>query len=404
MSASILETLTRSLGPSVLARAGELYGESGSAINKGLTAAVAAVMAPLVTRAADPQFTRDLFNIVRDAPAEVALLDEPDKVFTRAIPAVEEAGPFARLRSLLFGKNTQNISSAIASAAGIKSTTASSLLALALPTVLGYLSRLVRRENLDPVAFGRRLAAERAPLAAMLPASLSSLLSAGTGLVDDAARVGGKAAAGWETADRAATAVAAPVKSTGTWIAAAIFGLLALGALYALFARTDRGIDRGATPGAIGTTGYLSRALPDGTSLRFPAASTETRLLEFIESARPVDRDSWFEFDRINFETDSANLRADSREQLSNIAAIIKAYPPVRVKIGGYTDNSGDPGANLRLSQARAESVMAELRNQGVGSDRIEAEGYGDQHPIADNATTDGRAKNRRVAVRVTAR
>jgi K(+)-stimulated pyrophosphate-energized sodium pump len=74
------------------------------------------------------------------------------------------------------------------------------------------------------------------------------------------------------------------------------------------------------------------------------------------------------------------------------------------VKIGGYTDNSGDPAANLRLSQARADSVMNELRTMGVGGDRLEAEGYGDQHPIADNATADGRAKNRRVAVRVTAR
>ena len=76
----------------------------------------------------------------------------------------------------------------------------------------------------------------------------------------------------------------------------------------------------------------------------------------------------------------------------------------MRLKIGGYTDNSGDAAANLRLSQARAETVMNELVTMGVARSRIEAEGYGDQHPIADNATQEGRARNRRVALRATAR
>ena len=124
-------------------------------------------------------------------------------------------------------------------------------------------------------------------------------------------------------------------------------------------------------------------------------------------SSRPTRRSTarrGYEFDRITFQTDAATLRPQSREQLSNIAAILKAYPPVRLKIGGYTDNSGDAAANLRLSQARAETVMTELANMGVARSRLEAEGYGAQHPIADNATQEGRAKNRRVALSATAR
>ena len=144
--------------------------------------------------------------------------------------------------------------------------------------------------------------------------------------------------------------------------------------------------------------------LPDGTSLRFPAESTEANLLAFVETNAPVERETWYAFDRITFETDSATLRPQSREQLANVAAILKAYPPVRIKIGGYTDNSGDATANLRLSQARAESVMNELRDMGVTTSRLEAEGYGDRHPVADNATAEGRARNRRVALRVTER
>ena len=123
-----------------------------------------------------------------------------------------------------------------------------------------------------------------------------------------------------------------------------------------------------------------------------------------IEANTPIDRETWYELDRITFETDSATLRPQSREQLANIAAILKAYPSVRVKIGGYTDNSGDAATNLRLSQARAETVLNELRTMGVAASRLEAEGYGQAHPVADNATAEGRATNRRVALRLTER
>ena len=76
----------------------------------------------------------------------------------------------------------------------------------------------------------------------------------------------------------------------------------------------------------------------------------------------------------------------------------------MRIKIGGYTDNSGDAATNLRLSQARAETVLNELRTMGIAASRLEAEGYGQAHPVADNATPEGRATNRRVALRLTER
>jgi len=74
----------------------------------------------------------------------------------------------------------------------------------------------------------------------------------------------------------------------------------------------------------------------------------------------------------------------------------------VALKFGGYTDNIGDPQANLALSKERAEAVMAEIVKLGIDSSRLEAEGYGDQFPVADNATEEGRQKNRRVDCRVT--
>src|SRR5262249_32007068 len=70
--------------------------------------------------------------------------------------------------------------------------------------------------------------------------------------------------------------------------------------------------------------------------------------------------------------------------------------------VGGYTDNTGDPGANQKLSQDRATAVFTELVTLGVPAQRMSAEGYGQQYPVADNSTDSGRAQNRRIALRVT--
>ena len=80
----------------------------------------------------------------------------------------------------------------------------------------------------------------------------------------------------------------------------------------------------------------------------------------------------------------------------------MKAIPIVEFKIGGYTDNTGDPEENKKLSQARAEAVMNALIEQGIDASRLTAEGYGSEFPVADNKTPEGREQNRRVAIRVT--
>jgi len=72
----------------------------------------------------------------------------------------------------------------------------------------------------------------------------------------------------------------------------------------------------------------------------------ESRLISYIDDPGvSVSKETWFDFDRLLFETDSARLKPESREQLNTLASLRKAYPRVNTKIGGYTDNTGDPGA-----------------------------------------------------------
>jgi outer membrane protein OmpA-like peptidoglycan-associated protein len=148
---------------------------------------------------------------------------------------------------------------------------------------------------------------------------------------------------------------------------------------------------------------FFKTKLPDGTELNIPQFGIENKLISFLnDSSKPVDTTTWFNFDRLLFDTGKATLQPSSQEQLGNIAAILKAYPNVHAKIGGYTDNTGDPAANVALSEARADNVRDSLVAAGIDSSRLEAKGYGDQYPVGDNATEEGRAQNRRIALLVT--
>jgi outer membrane protein OmpA-like peptidoglycan-associated protein len=99
----------------------------------------------------------------------------------------------------------------------------------------------------------------------------------------------------------------------------------------------------------------------------------------------------------INFETGKSTINPDSAKTLDAAAAALKAAGDLRVEVAGHTDNVGTPEANLKLSQDRAQAVMAALAERGVKADRLTAKGYGQTAPVADNRTEDGRAKNRRV-------
>jgi outer membrane protein OmpA-like peptidoglycan-associated protein len=137
--------------------------------------------------------------------------------------------------------------------------------------------------------------------------------------------------------------------------------------------------------------------------LNLPARGVEGRLLALIEDrGLKPNKTTWFDFDRLLFATGSATLEPQSEEQLHNIAAILKAYSSVHLKIGGYTDTVGSAAANLKLSQDRATNVMHELVNLGISSGRLSAQGYGDEHAVGDNSTDAGRALNRRISMLVT--
>jgi K(+)-stimulated pyrophosphate-energized sodium pump len=112
--------------------------------------------------------------------------------------------------------------------------------------------------------------------------------------------------------------------------------------------------------------------------------------------------DRWYTLENLFFESGSSNLKPGAEQQLQNLADILNAYPNSKIKLGGYTDNTGNEDTNMKLSNLRAQSAKLKLLELGIASDRIEAEGYGSQFPICEaNDTDECKAQNRRIAVRV---
>jgi outer membrane protein OmpA-like peptidoglycan-associated protein len=104
----------------------------------------------------------------------------------------------------------------------------------------------------------------------------------------------------------------------------------------------------------------------------------------------------------VDFKSNSADLASESYQKLDEVFESLKAYPEVKIEICGFTDNGGNPVANKKLSQHRAETVRAYLILRGIDPSRITAAGRGGEDPVNDNSTTVGRAFNRRIEIRRT--
>ncbi|MBL7943302.1 MAG: PD40 domain-containing protein [Flavobacteriales bacterium] len=116
---------------------------------------------------------------------------------------------------------------------------------------------------------------------------------------------------------------------------------------------------------------------------------------------KKLKKDAWVILDNVFFDSNSAELKPESRVELDKVSALLKANPTVKVEIGGFTDNVGSDADNLKLSDNRAHSVVAYLVSAGIEQARLSARGYGEAQPIDTNETEAGRANNRRTQMKI---
>lgn len=119
----------------------------------------------------------------------------------------------------------------------------------------------------------------------------------------------------------------------------------------------------------------------------------QSKLIQVTEDARGII----LSMSDILFDVDKASLKADLKTSLARVAGILTVYQELNVSVEGHTDNTGSEEHNLKLSEQRAKNVLDFLVEQGIDAGRLTSKGFGMSKPVADNATKEGRQKNRRV-------
>ncbi|MCO4293386.1 OmpA family protein [Solitalea sp. MAHUQ-68] len=425
MATNIIDSLKGLVSPDLISQASTLLGESSGSVNSALGTAFPSILAGLLNKSSDSSSMSSLFSMIQGAGTSNILSNPSDLISGLSGGGSGIIDQGKQFLSSLFGSKTADLSTMIGTASGVRSSSASSILSIAAPLVMSFLGSKISSEGLGLSGLTSYLSSQKDNIINAAPAGLGSLLGIGSlsSLGSSAANAVQDTVTG---ARRQAENAANQASGSSSTIRNLL--LLAVAALAVFFLwrscnkkpdvtevppTIDSMVDKAKTMAdsaasmatdAVAKLGaFFKKKLPNGIELNIPEMGIENKLIAFIEdTSKPVDKTTWFSFDRLTFETGSAVLKPESNEQLTNIAEILKAYPNVEVKLGGYTDNVGDAAANLKLSTDRANNVKAELEKLGIDGKRIEAEGYGQEHPVASNDTEEGKAQNRRIDIRVT--
>lgn len=400
---NLLDSIKQHVSPELIGQAAQLLGENEGGISKAIAGLAPTILAGLLHKTSDSNAMGGIFNMLSNFDSSI--LDNLGSLIGGGNLAHNDPKDVSgQLLGTLFGAKVPAITNSISSFSGTKSSSTSSLLGLVGPLVMGVLSKKINSNGLNVSGLANLLIGEKNSILGALPSGLGSVL----GLLDS-----GNPGGGTSTSDEVATG--------NRWLWPLLL-LLALGGgiMYYMKNCTQPAVPtmKVETPvvdstaikaaqmaeAAKAAAAVYMKKLASGFEIKGNADGIESQLIAFIEDAsKPVDKTTWFNFDRLTFNTGSAEIDMEkSRAQLTNIYEVLKAFPKVKLKVGGYTDNVGKEASNLKLSTDRAKATVAALEAMGIEKGRLAPEGYGSQHPVASNDTEEGRAQNRRIAVRVT--
>lgn len=433
MSFNLIDAAKNLLPNDLVSKTASSLGESESGIQKALNGAIPAVVSGLIGQSSSSGAS-GILDLIKNA-AGSGLLNNITGMLGGGGSGATGIGATVMgwLRSL-FGSKLESITSLLSGFAGIKPSSANTVLGMAALPVLGSVGKYARENNLDASGLGSFLQSQKSFLSNAIPPGLNLTGALGFANLGD---IGNKVSRGISNTSEYAEETVKKTSSSWIWIlllliAAILIWLFASKGCNKESADTTVPVDTTQTtvttpPADLNTGKHTGRVdtttgdyiydvgemitieLPNsGGQLNVGRFSTEARLVEFLKDQNAkLDSVSgnWFDFTNVRFATNTANLTAESSTQLKNLAMIIKAFPMAKFKIGGYTDNTGTASVNKSLSQKRATAVANEIIKQGATKMQITgAEGYGDQYPVGDNSTPEGKAMNRRVSVNVKAK
>ncbi|GAA5101856.1 hypothetical protein GCM10023210_42220 [Chryseobacterium ginsengisoli] len=433
MSLNVIDLIKGQLGPALVSQAASQFGESESGISKAIGGLLPAIVGGLANNSDNPAVLDAITNASSNG------------ILGNLMGNSSNNSWITSLLSLLFGDKQSGLVNSIATFAGVSNNTSSSLLNLVTGATVGSIGKYAADNNLDKSGISSLLSDQKGIVSSLLPAGLS-LASLNIG---DWAK-GYKFDNDNDTiktpvAEEPKIQVTRSTAPNGTfpernnndgggsiwkWLLPL---LLLIAVSYFIWKQcekketttttsvTDSGKVVTDTANAVSPADTMATTVTttkvdenidlNGVTLKGYKGGMEDQMITFLKSGGYKNakddaalKDTWYNFDHVNFKLGSASeLEAGSEGQLQNLIAILKAFPETKVKIGGYTDKTGDEAKNQKLSADRANFIKSWLDKQGVGAQVAGADGYGSKFATVDAKASDAeRAVDRKMAVRFT--
>jgi OmpA-OmpF porin, OOP family len=465
VAANLIELAKSYLTSEVVRRIGGALGESPDRVEKAVDAGIPSILAGFLNLASSSGANRVL-ELLRHEPSELAHHGGLDGVFGNLGSLLSEGSIDGLIKygqtvlSSLFGGKLSSVVDLIARASGLKASSATSLLGMLAPLLMGVLRKETAARGSSPASLTDLLMSQKDAIAKLAPTGLSHAMGLQSlselGSVPESIKMAGAGAA--REVRRTAAAAADQGTAWLRWAAPlALLAVALLGLWY--WSSTPREPERNpapevaretpapgrevarATPPAsdavrnaaeratdtaarttreIGDAGRkltadgktvietvvrkVTLSLPGNIKLDVPENSYLQALVQSFTDGAGAREPKSFVADNLSFEGTTTKLTPDSSTAIASLATILKAFSNASLKIEGHTDNVGDPAQNKKLALDRATAIKDALVQAGAPADRIIVEGVGPDRPIASNDTEEGRAKNRRVELSVASR
>jgi len=414
--------VTRQITPDVIRNAASTLHEDRGSTASALTAAVPSVLTALSDVASSDTGARHLKQVIDEKRRSSPLVDEDRSLFPSGAGGADDHA--ATLIDDELGPLSSSIAAAVANASGIKADSAHKLMGGVATVAVAALA--TTSSGMGPGALQSILREQRGQWVKRLPGPVATLFNGHGGPAVAAADRGFGYYDERILTGPAIRELEAPRRS---WMIPVILVALALLAIPLL-----RGLRRPRVP-ALPTPPALTQPVPQpsatppmettpapapeatapGATEPTPEATTPAPETTNVEPGSLADMAAFlsgtgemtpqaFAPTPLNFAFGSAKPTDASMKTIDQIANLLKQHPAAAIRIESHADNIGAAESNLNLSQARAEAIKNELTDRGVDGSKIETAGLGQEMPIASNDTAEGRAKNRRSEIIVTAR
>lgn len=444
----------------VAIKAANIIGEKEDKVKTAIEGLIPTVVGGLMKRATNETGATTLMNMVKKGKHDGTIIEQLDSLLKNKESFTSFTEKGNNVVSMLLPDKKSSIATMISQFAGVRNSSATSLLAMVAPLVMDKLGKLVHTQGLDKIGLANTLLEQKSYLLDETPEDLQpkmiDVLGLSTFMSEEIKPIQYAPGSPIKSAS-----INKPVNNRPTefrevsysdkdydegnggmnlpkWLLPAVLITIVLAGVGYFAARydwskfnsnstttlepdtsqmeqvTNAKIDTTNLPkdtvavakvdSAISINVPASKtmgvSLPNGQKLDLPEGTFNFKFAKYLtDSSAKVNQ--IFTFDNLNFESNSPVLLAGSEKTVQDLAKIMSAYPRVQVRITGYTDNTGDSLQNRRLSAKRAFTVKNLLIANGISNVRIDFAGKGSSNPVVSNATEAGKAQNRRIEVKV---